>query len=133
VFTSSYEPVSLIESRSGESVPLSSVGQASAVVFCGIGQPASFRKSAESAGIRIASFHAYGDHYRYGREDVKELAAAMNKSGADFYLTTEKDARRLDGAFDPSAPLYYLAMESCVRETEKFSALVHSLFADAPH
>ncbi len=128
VFTSSYAPVSCIECRLGASMPLSSLRNTTAVVFCGIGQPESFRRTVEALGIRIASFHAFGDHHRYVERDFQHLTQAMAGAGADVFLTTEKDARRLDGAFDSSVPLAYLAMEASVHEAEKFSALIFSLF-----
>lgn len=126
VFTSSYDPVSCIDCISGHSVALSSLKNKKAVVFCGIGQPESFRQSVETLGITIASFHAYGDHHRYTRGDLQALEHTMAAVQADMYLTTEKDARRLDGAFTPSIPVLYVAMEAVVHEAEQFSALIFS-------
>jgi tetraacyldisaccharide 4'-kinase len=126
VFTSSYGPVSCVDCRTGAVTQASSLRGMTAVVFCGIGQPESFRRSVEELGITIASFHAYGDHHRYSRQDLQNLAGAMAAAGAGCYLTTEKDARRLDGAFDPREPVLYLAMEARVHEAEQFSALIFS-------
>jgi tetraacyldisaccharide 4'-kinase len=127
VFTSSYDPVSLIDCRSGASTPLSAMLHTPAVLFCGIAQPESFRRTAASLGIPIASFHAYGDHHRYAPVDLQDLARAGKTTGAEWYLTTEKDARRLDGMFDPAVPFYYLAMEAVVHDADAFSALLFSL------
>ncbi len=128
VFTSSYAPVSCVERGSGESTPVSSLRNTTAVVFCGIGQPESFRHTVESLGIRIASFHAFGDHHRFTVRDLRELTQAMARTGAGYLLTTEKDACRLDGLFDPSFPVLSLVMEAAVHDAEKFAAMIFSLF-----
>jgi tetraacyldisaccharide-1-P 4'-kinase len=50
--------------------------------------------------IEVVHREAFRDHYRYGAEDLKTLAAGATEAGADMLVTTEKDAMNLP----PDAP-----------------------------
>jgi len=64
--------------------------------FCGIGNPASFRRTLESIGATVAEFRTFPDHHAYTREDVAELEAWANRlpPGA-VVATTQKDHVKL--------------------------------------
>jgi len=128
VFTSTYEPVALVDCLTGEAVDAVSPGARTAVAFCGIGAPDSFRRSLEAFGVRCSSFHAFADHHRFTDAELQKLAAAAVAEGAGCIGTTEKDARRLDGAFVPGVPVLYLNMEAAIGEEVTFVQLIESLF-----
>ena len=65
--------------------------------FCGIGNPASFRKTLLSTNIDLMGFKPYRDHYRYSPGDIRSIKRAAEKSGAEWIVTTEKDIMRLKG------------------------------------
>ncbi|MBM4136209.1 MAG: tetraacyldisaccharide 4'-kinase [Nitrospira sp.] len=65
--------------------------------FCGIGNPESFRITLLSAGIELAGFKTYGDHYRYTLDDRETIIKNAKECGADWIVTTEKDIMRLKG------------------------------------
>ena len=64
------------------------------IAFCGIGYPEKFRKTIEQAGISLAGWHSFADHYRYTMDDMTRLVNDAIENKARL-LTTEKDFVRL--------------------------------------
>jgi len=60
--------------------------------FCGIGNPAAFRRTLEDLGATVAAFRSFPDHHPYSRADVDDLRAWANTlpTGATV-ATTQKD------------------------------------------
>jgi len=76
------------------------VGDASAmqaVIFAGIGNFASFRRSVERLGVRVLAAYRYPDHHYYTAEEIEGLKDAASAVEANVLLTTEKDAVKLVG------------------------------------
>jgi tetraacyldisaccharide 4'-kinase len=86
--------------RDGAERPLAELRGASAVAFCAIGDPASFRKSIEEAGCTLKGFYAYPDHHPLSLSALEEIRACVESAQADHLLTTEKDAVRISA--DPN-------------------------------
>jgi tetraacyldisaccharide 4'-kinase len=63
--------------------------------FCGLANPGVFRRSLEEGSLSIAGWRAFPDHYRYDEKDLEDLAAAVERSGAESAVTTAKDAARI--------------------------------------
>ncbi len=91
----------------------------SVYAFCGVGNPASFRRTLESLGAQIVKFRAFGDHHAYTAEDLRRLNAEAQEFMAEAMVTTEKDAARLSpgGGFD--LPLAALRVEIEIRRGEE--------------
>jgi tetraacyldisaccharide 4'-kinase len=64
------------------------------IAFAGIGRPAKFFTTLESAGARIVGRHAFPDHHRYGDDELARLHAEAAGAGA-MLVTTAKDWVRL--------------------------------------
>jgi tetraacyldisaccharide 4'-kinase len=62
--------------------------------FAGIGRPAKFFATLESAGARLLGRHAFPDHHRYGDDELARLHAEAVGAGA-MLVTTAKDWVRL--------------------------------------
>jgi len=89
-----------------------------AVVFCGIGNPASFRADVQAESVEVVVFEALRDHHRYLPTELAELRARAIALDA-VLVTTEKDRVRLpahDGDDDP--PLLTLAIEAAPLDPE---------------
>jgi tetraacyldisaccharide 4'-kinase len=67
------------------------------LAFCGIGRPAKFFETLQSAGIAAAEARAFPDHHPYTVADARALLAQANALNASL-LTTTKDLARLKGA-----------------------------------
>ena len=60
--------------------------------FCGIGNPAAFRRTLESLGADVIEFRSFADHHPYSREDVDGLRTWANGLPAETMIaTTQKD------------------------------------------
>ncbi len=66
-----------------------------AVVFCGIARPQNFVEQLKSAGVCLVGETFYRDHHACTESDVDELLRLKQQSGADGFVTTEKDAVNL--------------------------------------
>jgi tetraacyldisaccharide-1-P 4'-kinase len=56
-------------------------------------------------GAEIAGKHAFKDHIRYRQTDVAGLLRAKQSTGADFFITTEKDLINLGPLASQLQPL----------------------------
>jgi tetraacyldisaccharide 4'-kinase len=65
------------------------------VVFCGIARPQLFFSQVRAAGICPSAEVEFRDHHAYGRRDIARLIDLGSKTGADGFLTTEKDSVNL--------------------------------------
>lgn len=88
------------EVTSGNSVPAEQLKNKSAVAFCGIGNPESFRQTLLELGVQVISFVRFSDHHWYRGRDLIPIVREVERTGADWILTTQKDAVRLRGMRD---------------------------------
>jgi 3-deoxy-D-manno-octulosonic-acid transferase len=70
------------------------IGQRVAL-FCGLGNPGSFRNLAGKMGLKEGLFFEFPDHYRYEEEDIEKMVHQCRKEGFTALVTTEKDAVRI--------------------------------------
>jgi tetraacyldisaccharide 4'-kinase len=59
--------------------------------FCGIGNPAAFRRTLESCGYQVAGVREFPDHHRYTAADLDRLAAWADSLAVAAILCTGKD------------------------------------------
>lgn len=68
--------------HSGDRVDLTG-GQVSGgeciAAFCGIGNPASFRRTLEQASFQVRDFKTFPDHHRFSREDLEGLGTWISQ------------------------------------------------------
>lgn len=82
VATSEHQPTTGAEELRGQTV----------AAFCGLGNPAAFRRTVEDLGARVIDFRTFPDHHPYTRTDV----GALREWAAEFppetrIATTQKD------------------------------------------
>jgi tetraacyldisaccharide 4'-kinase len=64
--------------------------------FCGIGNPAAFRRTLEQLGADLCAFRVFPDHHRYSRADTDDLRAWAGQQVKEcMVLTTQKDLVKL--------------------------------------
>jgi tetraacyldisaccharide 4'-kinase len=76
------------------------------IVFCGIARPKNFVSQLRGAGITPAAESFYRDHHAYTEHDIRDLLKLREQTGANGFVTTEKDAinlGRFRNALDPLA------------------------------
>ena len=65
------------------------------LAFCGIARPESFFSMVRAQGIFLTETIAFRDHEPYGDWQIQVLLNKAVRSGADGFVTTEKDAVKL--------------------------------------
>ncbi|HEX4605674.1 MAG TPA: tetraacyldisaccharide 4'-kinase [Candidatus Angelobacter sp.] len=65
------------------------------IAFCGIGRPGQFFDGLRAANMNIAEKVAFRDHHAYQQSDIDRLLVIQRRTGADGFITTEKDAINL--------------------------------------
>jgi len=90
VAATEHRPIDLI--GGGEPEPVESLRGRAVGAFCGIGNPAAFRRTLEGLGARVVDFRAFGDHHAYSRSDVDDLKRWASSLRTDAMVTTtQKD------------------------------------------
>jgi tetraacyldisaccharide 4'-kinase len=62
-----------------------------ATAFCGIGDPASFRKLLENIKVEVVDFIEYPDHHNYENKDIRTIIDKFKANKSEVILTTQKD------------------------------------------
>ena len=89
-------PASLVSLESFGNEPIESIRGQSALAFCGIGNPAAFRKTLEQCDVRVERLIPFPDHYRYTAEDVGKLVQMASELNTNSILCTMKDLVKLN-------------------------------------
>ncbi len=94
ILLATHRPTGLLDSE-GRQEPLDLRGRA-VLAFCGLGNPAGFRRTLVDLGADVRDFIAFPDHHPYTRPDVDDLARRAAGLPADaLLLTTQKDLVKL--------------------------------------
>jgi tetraacyldisaccharide 4'-kinase len=90
-----HEPRELM-STDGRTASLELLRGKPVTAFCGIGNPAAFRKTLDDLGARVIDFRTFPDHHGYTKVDVADLQKWAGKQPADAIVaTTQKDFVKL--------------------------------------
>jgi len=89
-----HRPVA-VRSSSGTREPLETIRGQPVAAFCGIGNPAAFRRTLVDIGIDLVGFRSFADHHAYTAADLDEVARWAEALGATMLLTTLKDLVRI--------------------------------------
>ena len=81
------------------------------VAFCGIARPQTFFLPLRLTGVHVAAEATYRDHHPYTESDVRELLALKERSGAQGFITTEKDEINLGTLRSQLEPLAVVPVE----------------------
>lgn len=95
------------------------------LLVSGIGNPQSFRNTAEACGLRVAGEKHFADHHRFQPSDLDQVGRLLAELGADAVLFTEKDAVRLGPlAGRLKWPAGYLGIRMIVENEDQLKRLV---------
>lgn len=90
VAATEHRPIDLIGGAEPE--PVRSLAGRAVAAFCGVGNPAAFRRTLEGLGAVVADFRTFPDHHAYAREDVDDLTRWAESLPTDAWVaTTQKD------------------------------------------
>jgi tetraacyldisaccharide 4'-kinase len=110
-----HRPVGLVNAE-GSTAPLDLLRERPVAAFCGIGNPAAFRRTLADLGAAVADFRTYADHHPYGRADVEALRAwGRTQAEGALLLTTQKDLVKLPVPQLGGRPLWALRVRLAFR------------------
>ncbi len=113
-----HRPVSLVRGE-GEAEPVEMLAGRPVGAFCGIGNPAAFRRTLESLQAKVTEFRAFPDHHGYSRADMDELNRWANQLPADAIIaTTQKDWVKLRVNSLAGRPLWAVRIGLAFRDGE---------------
>ena len=116
----SHDPVGWVDLKDGTERPMGILNGKRVVAFAGIGNPSSFRKTLESAGVQTEHFLEFGDHHWYGDADIRRIQRSADEYGVDAVVLTEKDAVRLPVSVSWGKPVYYLKIRIKITSGKEF-------------
>ena len=134
IFRAGIEPEAWVDAVTGASHPLDGPPFTIAGGFCGLGNPQSFRRTLERAGVRPAAWFEFDDHHRYRPRELRSMAHQAAAAGAGALVTTEKDAVNLCADFrQATAPIdvYWLKVRMTIDREREFLNLATALFVDS--
>jgi tetraacyldisaccharide 4'-kinase len=123
IFRARLQPQAWTDSRTGARHSLAEPPFGPVAAFCGLGNPASFRRTLESLCVPLVDWVEFSDHHRYRPWELRHIAAHARAKGASALVTTAKDAVNIcDGAEDGlrSLPLYTLDVTLAIEEEQRF-------------
>ena len=127
IFRADVEPVAWVEYETGREFPPDRAPFARASVFCGIGNPPSFRHTLARLGVEPATWVEFEDHHHYRPGELRRLVAHAREEGAEALVTTEKDMINLCYGCGPLlAPLRLFWLKVRMRIPDE-SALMREL------
>jgi len=99
ILESRFEVARLVNSH-GEPRSLAGLPQERVAAFCGIGNPAGFRRTLADLGVDLddSMFRVFPDHHHYGAEDIQEIATWARSASATLLLATRKDLVKIPEA-----------------------------------
>lgn len=97
------------------------------VAFCGLGNPAAFRRTLHRLGAAVAAFRAFPDHHAYSPADADALGTWAAATRAELVVTTLKDLVKVPHETLGGIPLF--AVEIGIDFIEGESALDHLVAA----
>jgi tetraacyldisaccharide 4'-kinase len=127
-----HRPRNLVAADGGE-MPLADLAGLPVAAFCGIGNPAGFRRTLLACGCRLSELRELPDHFPYGRTDVEALAAWIDSLGdCQAVICTQKDLVKLRVSRLGRLPLWALAIElEILQGRDDFERLLEPLACQA--
>jgi len=111
------------ELSSGREIDIRELAGKRFVAFCGLAEPARFRRTLIEQGIALNDFIAFGDHHSYGPHDIDKMVRMAQDSGSSI-ITTAKDAVKVkDFDFGRSA-VYICLPEYEIDDPDQFRKVI---------
>ena len=98
-----------LQSPAGEKLPLEKLRGQSIAAFCGIGNPAGFRRTLDALGYQVAAAREFPDHFAYGAAHFQELVQWIDKLDVAAVVCTVKDLVKIADRWPGRTPLLALS------------------------
>lgn len=88
------------------------------LAFCGIARPHQFFGMLKELGLELTDEISLRDHHLYSEADINRLLRAQARTGADAFVTTEKDAVNLRDLAPRLQPLHIVQLRLVLKHPE---------------
>jgi tetraacyldisaccharide 4'-kinase len=130
VVETTHRPIELVNSA-GAQQPLETLQGRNVAGFCGLGNPAAFRRTLLDLAANVIAFRAYPDHHAYNLADVEQLRSwARSLPDDTLLLTTQKDLVKLRVLQLGGRPLWAVRIRLAFRAGQEI--LEEQLLRSAP-
>jgi tetraacyldisaccharide 4'-kinase len=109
--------------------PTEQIGSGPFFAFCGLGNPEAFFHNLRNWGLAICGQAIFPDHYHYRERDILTIKQAAKQTGANAFVTTEKDAQNLLGRKFEETPLYVCVIDLVVSPEADFRNVLDEMLA----
>jgi tetraacyldisaccharide 4'-kinase len=123
IFHACVAPRAWVDHRSGTAHPAAKPPFTRAAAFCGLGNPASFRRTLERLPLKLVDWVQFEDHHRYRPLELRRIAHQSVLHGAEALVTTEKDTANLGEDWEhllAPLPLYRLQVSIAIEREDEF-------------
>lgn len=103
-----------LEAADGQRRELGQLAGQRLAAFCGLGNPAGFRRTLAACGGRVVAFQAFPDHHRYEERDRRQIDQWADRCRADMIVCTRKDLVKIDRTMLGARPVWAVAVELAV-------------------
>ena len=129
-FAASHRLVDALPLQGGDPAPLAALQGPAFLAFAGIAQPEFFFSALRDKGINVVRTLPFPDHADYDHESLEAIRAALQNSGAEYAITTEKDGVKLKLLPADIAAVTYLArLDIEIEKPDDLLALVRNLLS----
>ncbi|GJL66777.1 MAG: tetraacyldisaccharide 4'-kinase [Nitrospirales bacterium] len=90
-----------------------------AVIFSGIGNASSFRKTVEQMGVTIVKEFEFVDHFSYSVTSIESIRTHAQRHNSDVVLTTEKDGVKISPLLQEGEDVWTICLETRIEKGEK--------------
>jgi tetraacyldisaccharide 4'-kinase len=97
-----------LRGRGGQSAPLTHLQNQTVLAFCGIGNPAGFRRTLNDCGLSTIDCVEYADHHNFTTADWQSLQLQAQQAGATALVCTHKDLVKLPSTKVADVPVWAL-------------------------
>ncbi|QDU41505.1 Tetraacyldisaccharide 4'-kinase [Maioricimonas rarisocia] len=107
-----FEPTGFVNAV-GDRLPADGLMDRRVAAFCGIGNPAGFRRTLTGMGLPVGEerLRVFPDHYHYNGRDLALLGQWGEELQADLLVTTRKDLVKLSDARIGRCPVWSVDIE----------------------
>lgn len=98
-----------------------------ALAFCGIARAEQFFAQLRDPKVQLVATRSFSDHHRYSERNIAMLLKEKSASGADFFITTEKDVVNLGPYAGRLQPLYVTSLRMILDDEQVMRSIRETL------
>ncbi|MFO1006808.1 MAG: tetraacyldisaccharide 4'-kinase [Planctomycetaceae bacterium] len=128
ILRSSFQPTRLMNSL-GETRPIEALQRQHVAAFCGIGNPAGFRRTLTSCGVAVPDdrFRVFPDHHAYQSADLDDIGRWAKSNHVECLVATQKDLVKIPHASLRDVPLWAVEISLQFEDPESETQLIELL------